>query len=67
MDNSGKGLILLLHGAPGVGKTSTAGRFSLHIAFCSEAFGGSIDSAPLYLPPFETHINLSTEVKLTNL
>ena len=25
----GKGLIILLHGAPGVGKTSTAGQFRL--------------------------------------
>lgn len=31
---TGKGLILLLHGAPGVGKTSTAGAYSL-ISFLS--------------------------------
>jgi hypothetical protein len=28
---TGKGLILLLHGAPGVGKTSTAGPYCHHI------------------------------------
>lgn len=31
--NVGKGLILLLHGAPGVGKTSTAGLWTIHTIF----------------------------------